>query len=510
MANTNPKSIFAGTDPNQLLPNSFGLTAAPPLAKVFTNTSAVAPPSSGNAPLAHTLNMDDQASPQLQRVDFGGGDSLSSAIPDRPQAGIARAIYAPSPEQQHIDALRAERQRLTDMDARPYGFAGAPASAAHPNGLAPNHPGVWGHIAHVLSTAGQIAGEIVAPNVMAEIPGTQFNRRLQEQGDTGEINHEQQLMSQNQERDAQTQGKKLANAEEPEEAALGNKLTQSTIDKNDAEAAPKPVDLAHAYGVAVQRAIAEGRDPMTDPVVGHLGDAIQNLQKQPAAAKEANPQQQTYDDLIKKGMTPEQALEKIKEKPPVVNVNAGEARQFQEQERGRGLLDKAEQNFRTAQQGADTMRDMVGMADAGNKMSAQVLPLEGALEITTAQGVHRINKTEVEQYAGAGSLFDKVAGELGKVTSGQPIPPNIRKDIRALTDAQEKQAYSTYKSAFDSATHRYKLNDEQPLPSPGGDTPAGGGQKVVMRAPDGSQQEVDASMVEHYKKLGAQVVNHAK
>ena len=209
-----------------------------------------------------------------------------------------------------------------------------------------------------------------------------------------------------------------------------------------------------------------GRDPGQDPIVQHLADAITSLQKQPAAPKEVNPQQQTYDDLIKKGMSPEDALRQVETKPPQIHVDNG-AHDFAEQERGRGLLDKAEASYRTAQQGANTMLDMVASARAGNKMSAQVLPLEGALAITTAQGVHRINRTEVEQYAGAGNLYDRIAGELGKVGQGQPIPPNILDDIVKLTQIQEKGAYGTYRGAYDSATKRYKLTDEQALPEPG-------------------------------------------
>lgn len=160
------------------------------------------------------------------------------------------------------------------------------------------------------------------------------------------------------------------------------------------------------------------------------------------------------------------------ERPQVTNIN--ENHQFAEQERGRGLLDKAEGSYRTAQQGANTMRDMVASARGGNKMSAQVLPLEGALAITTAQGVHRINRTEVDQYSGAGNLYDKIAGEVGKLTEGQPIPPNILQDIEQLTAIQEKGAYQTYKGAYDSATRRYKLNDEKPIDAPGVGAPQGG------------------------------------
>lgn len=222
MATMNPNSIFAGTDPNQKLPN------------VFLPAPAESTPPSGA--IARTLNVGTDQPPVLQKVDFGGGqDSLSSVVPDRARNQLARVIYLPPPDQQHLDTLRAQRQQLYDTDARGWGFKGAPPSLEHPNGLAPNHPGTWGHIAHVLSTAGQIAGNIVAPDVMAGIPGTRLNRMVQEQQDTGEINRLQQLISENNNRDAQTAGQQFENTYAPADHALKQKLTQSEIDNQQSE-----------------------------------------------------------------------------------------------------------------------------------------------------------------------------------------------------------------------------------------------------------------------------------
>jgi hypothetical protein len=153
--------------------------------------------------------------------------------------------------------------------------------------------------------------------------------------------------------------------------------------------------------------------------------------------------------------------------------NKDEQQNFQLSEAGRKRLDKAEDDYRTAAQGADTMRGMLAQAKIGNKMSAQMLPLEGALEITTAQGVKRINRTEVDQYAGAGNLFDRVSGEIGKLKSGEPIPANIRNDIGKLVDMQQGAAYQKYRDGYDSAVKRYKLSDEDPLDAPAGFVPRG-------------------------------------
>src|ERR1700678_3795639 len=51
---------------------------------------------------------------------------------------------------------------------------------ANPWGTANNHPGTMGKIAHVLSVAGNIAGDIFAPAVTSRIPGSQLNLQGQE------------------------------------------------------------------------------------------------------------------------------------------------------------------------------------------------------------------------------------------------------------------------------------------------------------------------------------------
>jgi len=81
-----------------------------------------------------------------------------------------------------------EQQRL------PVISAGAPAGSAasyetqlerlqaqkeHPWGTEENHPGRLGRIGHVLGQIGNIAGDVVAPGVMANIPGTALNREAQ-------------------------------------------------------------------------------------------------------------------------------------------------------------------------------------------------------------------------------------------------------------------------------------------------------------------------------------------
>lgn len=170
------------------------------------------------------------------------------------------------------------------------------------------------------------------------------------------------------------------------------------------------------------------------------------------------------------------------EKPPTVNINA---ENHQEVMKGKELLDKAETSYRAAAQGAKTLTDFVKSAQAGNKVTAQALPLEGALEITTTAGTKRINKTEVENYAGAGSLFDNIMGRLGKLKSGQPIPKDVQDDSVKLANILQSNAYQTYRDAHSSAVKRYGLKGEDPLPEPGGGQPKTGETKKFSNGKTG-------------------------
>jgi hypothetical protein len=67
------------------------------------------------------------------------------------------------------DYASSKLARLRDQDANPYGSA-------------ENHPGILGKIGHYAAKIGNIAGDIIAPATMANIPGTDLNRQVQEHG----------------------------------------------------------------------------------------------------------------------------------------------------------------------------------------------------------------------------------------------------------------------------------------------------------------------------------------
>jgi hypothetical protein len=139
----------------------------------------LAPVGAPTVPAARTVAAEAPAVERLQPV---GVDALSST-----------SSLGETPRLQPLSY--AERQRLSTVS--PGAPAGSAASdraqiekiedqRANPWGSPENHPGFGGRLAHVFAKAGNIAGDIVAPVTMANIPGTEMHRDLEEQRLKGE------------------------------------------------------------------------------------------------------------------------------------------------------------------------------------------------------------------------------------------------------------------------------------------------------------------------------------
>jgi hypothetical protein len=238
-----------------------------------------------------------QALPAQPRPDVAMAPIQVPDAPLQPLPQMAQPkVVEPSPLDRQIQHDQQKLQKIQFQQDNPWGTAN-------------NHPGVGGKIAHVLSVAGNIAGDIFAPSVMARIPGTQLNRQVEE-GETSErLAKEQEQQSESAFRGANTSH---LNAETPEIApnAESNRRYQGAeSDKIENDIAQGP-SLATAYSHAVNQAIKEGRDPAQDPIVQHLQDAITGLQKQAAPKggehvslmdpKTGKPFAGTYDPTEKK------------------------------------------------------------------------------------------------------------------------------------------------------------------------------------------------------------------
>jgi hypothetical protein len=146
------------------------------------------------------------------------------------------------------------------------------------------------------------------------------------------------------------------------------------------------------------------------------------------------------------------------------------------------------------------MQSLIELTRTGNKAAGSNLPLIGVETLNAINGIKRINRSEIDQYKGAGSLYDRIMGKVGGLTVGQPIPADVLKDIEAMHDTLRQGAESSYKTRLQGINDNYKSNF-QPVR-----TPTAKGGTVNMKAPDGTVRPVPADQVEHYKTKGAVVV----
>ena len=79
--------------------------------------------------------------------------SAPDSLPPTPQPQVQLAPRVPTPLDQQIQHDQQKLEKIHFQQENPWGTAN-------------NHPGVGGKIAHVLSVAGNIAGDIFAPGVM--------------------------------------------------------------------------------------------------------------------------------------------------------------------------------------------------------------------------------------------------------------------------------------------------------------------------------------------------------
>jgi hypothetical protein len=144
------------------------------------------------------------------------------------------------------------------------------------------------------------------------------------------------------------------------------------------------------------------------------------------------------------------------------------AQNFAELQAGRADLEKnVNTPYLTAKNSANMLRDTVALAKQGNKVAASLQNLEATMSAIRQQGLNRINMAEYGITAGAGNAFDRAEGWLGKNLKGEPVPPQIQKDLLQFADALEKAAETKYTSGYKAATNTYPaLKSVPPLVPP--------------------------------------------
>lgn len=116
---------------------------------------------------------------------------------------------------------------------------------------------------------------------------------------------------------------------------------------------------------------------------------------------------------------------------------------------------KANSDYAQNQAVTQRLNAMMNAAKSGNVIAYQIIPEEGTLQITTSQGVHRINMAEIEQYAGGGSLWQRMQGHFGKQLTGASIPDSVLNDMAAIQKIQQEGSRSKYENTIKGINQAY-------------------------------------------------------
>lgn len=286
----------------------------------------------------------------------------------------------------------------------------------------PGQPGFWHALGRVASKIGNVAGDVLAPNITALIPGSDLNRVVQHNYNQAQLSglQEQDQTEQNNAARRNFEGAETAHTQQETEDAPATQAADLALKGAQTDEATKNAnkgpDLATGYSAAVHAAIAAGRDPSTDPVVQHIADAITAIQKQPTGAGTktvqlevgGKPHQVLIDEKTGKQVSD---LGESGEKPPTVNVNAGVS-----------ALDRETKQFGAAhQKGVDTAgAQLEKIEDARNMINgnaeAQGLGIPKVLTaLVGGQGTGvRITQAELQSIAHARGLQGDFEGTLNK------------------------------------------------------------------------------------------------
>jgi len=89
---------------------------------------------------------------------------------------------------------------------------------------------------------------------------------------------------------------------------------------------------------------------------------------------------------------------------------------------------------------AQRIQDFVKAAQSGNQNAPGLIPIT-----ELRQMVNRVNATELQMVgSGAGSLYQRVQGQLGSWEEGQPISPQLLKDTSQMAGVMAQAARRTY------------------------------------------------------------------
>lgn len=130
------------------------------------------------------------------------------------------------------------------------------------------------------------------------------------------------------------------------------------------------------------------------------------------------------------------------------------------QKAGQTESSKTQKDYNTFLQSANSIEGSIRAARNGNELASAIIPLQGTLFITTAEGVKRINQTELAGVEGAGDIMRRGENAYQHFINGD-TSEGTKRDLAALIEVYKKAKYQQYLNNEEVTAKNYRLGDNQ-------------------------------------------------
>lgn len=428
------------------------------------------------ASLIHEKVLGGKAAPDATAP---AGPDLVAPTPEEPKYTGMKRIGAGTPGE--AEAHKQFQEKRQDYDTRiqaamdqgtPEGdreaaslkLAKSHFEKMNPLGSAANKPGILGKIEHGLAKVGNIAGDIVAPGTMALIPGTDLNKQVKEQ----DLREQEQGATKESLEQAQARvagaktvpeqvygwamrgnnGKPQINPDTnqpftPAEAQVlstGTGKTPVQVMANELQHQPNPDTgknytpveaLEQAMKVQAGNKLNEHQRRVADYVSAH------HMEDTPASRETARIALEKADTEAKQSSSLPFSEQKAKFTNDLSTTKALLVQQNADAN-ARGLKADELQNTENARSSSVTSRlqtakDALTASD-DEQFAAQIVPITTLLAVTSAEGVKRVNKQELDKFVPSSGSFGRWIDAHAEQFLEGKIPTEYRDEVGHMLD----------------------------------------------------------------------------
>jgi hypothetical protein len=358
-----------------------------------------------------------------------------------------------------------------------------------------------GKIGKVLSTAGNIAGDVMVPGIMAQVPGTELNKEAKEAEAQGRIPTEAEVNA----KDAEAEIKRTPVGKTPPEQTFHDLMTgdngnpRINPDTNAPYTAQEANVASQGTGKTPEELYIQERMRGIDPTSGkHFtrAQAEEAYLQMKAGNKAPNEEERRVKDYLdSRGLadTPvnreaartalkasdttatQQASLPFAEQKAKFNDSLATTRALLVQQNAdanaRGLKADELQNTENTRS-AGVMTKLTTAKDALNatdeQFSNQIVPVVTLLSVTSAEGVKRVNKQELDKFVPAsGSLGRWIEAHADQFLNGQ-IPDEYRTEVGHMLERMASAEETEHRINTESIDGTVRQGAQQPVQKPTG------------------------------------------